>query len=1027
MHARTNADLSKQLDMLLSEWNKHADSKALLKQLNTSILDGDKTNLLHLAARQRDTQHNRKILYISLALAKKLAQHEKTDIKELISLLTATTDTTIMQVSGLICTNYRHNIDSLNSYFSLFEMIAAREDVTADDLRKLVSHHDQRGQQRGKEFDGSIVFDLIKLEAEELGDKHLLETYLATLVKLAEAKKIDSDSIYSALRTPLGIKKNIGTLIADTYFTPECFLHFTRLCDFLVPTQIDQLFPGNYGYFRSYSLKERVCQYIEKLPTPESQIAVCERARDKDSALGRFMHLQRNPSGQECDESRGANKRLKALYGNALVARDEQYKQLTKTRAKAPRPSAPPLSESEYVELFSKQPPKEYLAEVRDEVFQLQEPDEIGTALRFAAGYNNNEKLKRLLSLEKVDVNYCHDIGDTCKDATALYLAAEQNNIEGVKFLLQKGANPNIARQIGTTPLCCAAINGNAEIAKLLLDHDANINVKTRFKNTPLYFAASQGQHEVLEVLVEYYCHEYANNVNDLVTFLQQDSHLLLCIKDIRNGASVLALDKLINFLHEKGVEKDVINAMIPQEYTFKHHQLKESLKDAIADIRGNQRRDVCDIGMNNTDSLLYKVLWMNRGGMKCRLEAGVLAEVKKIRDAYGNPDTKFQQALCKYTQTNIAAKDLTDFEQALKDGADADGQIKGFQALMCAAARGDTKLVKLLIQHGADHNLSHQHSHNGIRKTIKWRGCDKARSEQFIQENNDKEIISLTAESYARLCMFDETADVLRKHREALEEKAAAVTEIDSNIAFAPPVAAPTEEIAPPSYAEETAALAALATLPVTVEPAHVIERIYPVLPSMTDDEHVKTPRLFESYLHPQKIAVTVEEVKIEVKPEPERAYVNPFNDVEMPVAEQDSADPFVNIDQLLSAEKAPTQPSWMIVLAEIDFSPVKSSSTALVLETLGDLISFDEPVKAKPYQNPFAELVEQPAPEIKSVKRQYVNPFIDSLSEQKRDAGIAEQLDALPSAPKGTLFETKQKENKSKSNQKPRVMVPN
>ena len=361
MQVRTNSDLSKHLDTLLDEWNKHTDSDSLLEKLNANFIDGDLSNLLLLVACQPNTQYNRKVLHKCLDLIKKLAQHEKTDIKKLIELLSATTGKTIKNANAFICENYRNDIDSHNSYLSILEIIAEREDVTADGLRKLVRHHDQRGQERGKECDGSIVFDLIKLEAEEFGDRRLLEKYLATLVKLANAKKIDSDSIYSALRTPLGIKQNIGTLIADTYTTPECFIYFTRLCDFLVPTQIDQLFPSDYGYFRNTFLKERVCEYIEKLTTPEAQIDMCERARDKECALGRFMHLQRNPGGRECHESRGASKRLKEIYGNALVARDEQHKQVTKAKAKAPRPSAPPLTENEYVELFAKQPPKEFL------------------------------------------------------------------------------------------------------------------------------------------------------------------------------------------------------------------------------------------------------------------------------------------------------------------------------------------------------------------------------------------------------------------------------------------------------------------------------------------------------------------------------------------------------------------------------------------------------------------------------------------------------------------------------------------
>ncbi|MCB1068289.1 MAG: ankyrin repeat domain-containing protein, partial [Simkania sp.] len=90
-----------------------------------------------------------------------------------------------------------------------------------------------------------------------------------------------------------------------------------------------------------------------------------------------------------------------------------------------------------------------------------------------------------------------------------LYRAAEIDWLEGVRLLLEQGANVNLQNSSdswskgGRTPLHAAAENGNLEMVKLLRRHGADLSppdVKTPFalaaecnhKNVLLYFI-SQG------------------------------------------------------------------------------------------------------------------------------------------------------------------------------------------------------------------------------------------------------------------------------------------------------------------------------------------------------------------------------------------------------------------------------------------------------------------------------------------------------------------------------------------------------
>jgi ankyrin repeat protein len=99
--------------------------------------------------------------------------------------------------------------------------------------------------------------------------------------------------------------------------------------------------------------------------------------------------------------------------------------------------------------------------------------------------------------------------------ATPLALAAEVNNIEAIKALVDGGADPLIPTEQGTTPLILAAGAGTdvqrarsleerataIQTARYLVDHGADVNAAGQFGWTALHAATYQGLNDVVEFL----------------------------------------------------------------------------------------------------------------------------------------------------------------------------------------------------------------------------------------------------------------------------------------------------------------------------------------------------------------------------------------------------------------------------------------------------------------------------------------------------------------------------------------------
>jgi ankyrin repeat protein len=103
----------------------------------------------------------------------------------------------------------------------------------------------------------------------------------------------------------------------------------------------------------------------------------------------------------------------------------------------------------------------------------------------------------RSLLQKRADVNVAEPDG-----STALYWAAEKNQVEIAQLLIGAGANASARTRYGGTPLAMASLNGNASFVDLLLKAGADPNTVTANGETVLMIAARTGVDAAVRALL---------------------------------------------------------------------------------------------------------------------------------------------------------------------------------------------------------------------------------------------------------------------------------------------------------------------------------------------------------------------------------------------------------------------------------------------------------------------------------------------------------------------------------------------
>lgn len=287
----------------------------------------------------------------------------------------------------------------------------------------------------------------------------------------------------------------------------------------------------------------------------------------------------------------------------------------------------------------------------------------------------------RTLLKQKIDVNAAQPDG-----ATALAWAAHWDEIETAEFLIRAGANVNVANELGVTPLMLAALNGSAAMVEKLLAAGANAKVARASGETALILAARAGSLAAVKTLVGHGADVNAKTRtgDTALMFAAAEKHPEVVRALIEGGADIRARAE------SRKIDKPRMAAPVDLE-KVRARLLQENQAIAVADLPKDGDTDPPRPEGGFTP-LLHAAMAGSLESVRLLLAAGV-----SVDEAAPDGMTPLILAVNKHHE------DLAIF--LLEQGGNPNASEAGYTPLHTAAATGQMAIAKALLAKGADPN----------------------------------------------------------------------------------------------------------------------------------------------------------------------------------------------------------------------------------------------------------------------------------------------------------------------------------
>lgn len=292
---------------------------------------------------------------------------------------------------------------------------------------------------------------------------------------------------------------------------------------------------------------------------------------------------------------------------------------------------------------------------------------------------NSKELIDIMLKSGKYDIN--HTFGDD--KYTLLHKAVKENNVEIVKFLLNKGAEVDSTDDLGCTPLFYV---NNLEIAKLLVEHKADFNVESDDSTLPLdYIASEPGNYEVIKYLASKGLNVNSESEDDSRDY--QNFIFNAIQSDIENVRALIECGIKLN-VFDREANSPLVEALLRKEYDIAKLLLKSGVNIDVCIDDPSKKDSYClytaTTCARNNDIEALKFLIENGGNLSILDDDN---DVTVLHVAAENNNVE----MCNFLLENKVDINITN--------------SKGETALHNAASKGKLDIVKLLILRSADVN----------------------------------------------------------------------------------------------------------------------------------------------------------------------------------------------------------------------------------------------------------------------------------------------------------------------------------
>ena len=360
------------------------------------------------------------------------------------------------------------------------------------------------------------------------------------------------------------------------------------------------------------------------------------------------------------------------------------------------------------------------------------------TWLNYAAyGHRSKEVLPTIF-------NHGAELNTTNKNnITALMIASQKGNADGISILMNAGADPNITDNKGATCIHHAVGGGcSKDVLERIVNHDADVNVANKKNITALMLACMKGSKDAINVLLNTGADpNIANTDGDtcLHYAVRNDCSTEVLEAIISHSVDVNATNKknetTLMIACEKG-NKDSINVLlnagadphIANDYgdIWIHAAVKGYCSKEVLQIIINHDTDVNATNKKNVTALMIACEKGNKDAINLLLDAGADPNISNADD-----DTCLQ-----YAVYGDCCKEV--LQAIICYGADVNAtNKKNVTALMIACYKGNTDTINLLLNSGADHNITDGKGATCILHAILG-GCSKDVLETFVNRSVD-------------------------------------------------------------------------------------------------------------------------------------------------------------------------------------------------------------------------------------------------------------------------------------------------